>query len=140
MTPTEMKLRTKQFAHRCIRLTSSLPPTYLANHVSGQLIRSSTSTAANYRAACIAQTTKSFVLKISISVEECDESHFWLEFISDENLLPLHRLQPLIQEASELTSILIASRKTAEKKLIVEKTNRRKEIINNQSTIINKDI
>lgn len=137
MTPTEMKLRTKQFAHRCIKMTASLPNTYLANHIAGQLIRSSTSTAANYRAACIAQTTKSFVLKISISVEECDESHFWLEFISDENILPLNRLQPLIKEAAELTSILIASRKTAEKKLTVEKTQKRKELINNQSTIIN---
>ena len=136
MTPTEMKLRTKQFAHRCIKLTAALPTTYLANHIAGQLIRASTSVAANYRAACVAQTTKSFVLKISISLEECDESHFWLEFIADENLIPLIRLQPLIKEAAELTSILIASRKTAESKLKNERT-MRKELINNQSTLIN---
>ena len=117
MTAVEMKSRTKQFAHRCVKLALALPKTYLGNHIAGQLMRASTSTAANYRAACIAQTTKSFVAKISISVEECDESHFWLEFIGDENLMKLPRIQPLMKEAAELTSIFIASRKTAEQKL-----------------------
>ena len=72
----DLKLRTKNFAHRCVKLTEFLPKTYLGNHIKGQLIRSSTSVAANYRATCIAQSKASFIAKISIVVEEVDESAF----------------------------------------------------------------
>jgi four helix bundle protein len=78
------------------------------------LIRSSTSVAANYRACCIAQTKASFISKISIVIEEVDESNFWLEFIIDENLLKRELVESLLKESAELTAIFIASRKTAQ--------------------------
>jgi four helix bundle protein len=109
----QLKIRTKQFAHRCIKLTEHLPNIYLGNHIKGQLIRCSTSVAANYRATCIAQSKPSFIAKISIVVEEVDESAFWLEFIIDEELLPKEKIESLLKEAQELTAIFIASRKTA---------------------------
>ena len=65
----------------------ALPTTKLGRHIQGQLIRCSTSVAANYRATCVAQTKNVFVTKISIVIEEADESTFWFEFIVDENLL-----------------------------------------------------
>lgn len=76
-----LKERTKIFAHDCVKLSISLPNTFLGNHIKGQLIRSSTSVAANYRATCIAQSKKSFISKISIVIEEVDESHFWMNFL-----------------------------------------------------------
>ncbi|MFL1011454.1 four helix bundle protein [Flavisericum labens] len=82
-----LKTRTKVFAHYCIKLTSYFQNSYLANHIKGQLIRCSTSVAANYRATCIAQSKPSFIAKISIVIEEVDESNFWLEFAMDENLI-----------------------------------------------------
>jgi four helix bundle protein len=109
----DLKERTKEFAHRCVKLSVALPKTDLGRHVSRQLIRSSTSVAANYRATCVAQSKLSFIAKISIVVEEVDESNFWLEFIMDENLLEKDRVLPLHKESAELTSIFIASRKTA---------------------------
>ena len=109
----ELKLRTKQFAHRCVKLGVSLPDTYLGNHVRGQLIRCATSVAANYRATCIAQSKASFVSKLSIVLEEVDESAFWLEFIIDEGLLNKSRVEPLLKEAEELTAIFYSSRKTS---------------------------
>ena len=93
----------------------ALPNTPLGNHIGGQLIRSSTSVAANYRAACIAQSKASFISKLSIVIEEADESYFWFEFIIDENLLKNNLVEPLLKEADELTAIFIASRKTARK-------------------------
>ncbi len=69
--------------------------------------------ASNYRAACIAQSKASFISKLSIVIEEADESYFWLEFIIDENLLKNHLVEPLLKEAKELTAIFVASRKTA---------------------------
>ncbi len=113
MNNTDLKNRSKTFAHRCIKLTLALPDTYLAKHIKGQLIRSSTSVAANYRASCLAQSKAGFISKMSIVIEEVDESFFWLEFIVDESLLKRDLVNDLMKEAAELTSIFIASRKTA---------------------------
>ncbi len=115
MKSEELKLRAKTFAHRCVKLSMTLPNTYLGNHIKGQLIRSSTSTASNYRSACIAQSKASFISKLSIALEEADESFFWLEFIIDEKLLKTKLVEPLLHEARELTAIFMSSRKTARK-------------------------
>ena len=109
----QLKIRTKKFAHDCVKLTEFLPNIYLGNHIKGQLIRCSTSVAANYRATCIAQSKPSFITKISIVIEEVDESAFWLEFVIDEKLVEEDKIKRLLQEAKELTAIFISSRKTA---------------------------
>ena len=113
MDKNELILRTKLFAHNCVKLALTLPNDYLGNHIKGQLIRASTSVAANYRASCLSQSKAAFISKISIVIEEADESEFWLEFIIDENLLLIDNAGPLRKEAHELASIFIATRKTA---------------------------
>ena len=113
MKGEDLKKRTKKFAHRCVKLAMSLPNTPLGNHIRGQLIRCSTSVASNYRAACLAQSKAGFISKISIVIEEADESYFWLEFIVDEELIKKDLVDPLFDEAYELTAIFISSRKTA---------------------------
>ena len=115
MEKNELQQRSKEFAHRCVKLCLALPKTILGKHIQGQLIRSSTSVAANYRAACIAQTKAGFISKLSIVIEESDESNFWLEFIIDEGLLTKNKVKPLLQESEELTAIFFSSRKTARK-------------------------
>ena len=114
MNADDIKKRTKAFAHKVIELTASLPRSALGDHISRQLIRCATSVAANYRAATLAQTKASFIAKISIVIEESDETEFWLEFIEDEQLLTADRLSPLCREAHELASIFIKTRKTAQ--------------------------
>lgn len=109
----DLKKRTKEFAHRCIKLSLNLPNTYLGNHIKGQLIRCSTSVAANYRATCLAQSKKSFISKISIVIEEVDESNFWIGFAIDEALISENKCNSLLKESDELTRIFISSRKTA---------------------------
>jgi four helix bundle protein len=94
----------------------ALPDTALGRHIQGQVIRCSTSVAANYRAACLSQSKPSFTAKLSIVLEEADETAFWLEFIVDENLLKENMVNPLLQEAKELTAIFASSRKTASTK------------------------
>lgn len=105
--------RTKQFAHRCVKLSLALPENHLGNHIRKQLIRCVTSVASNYRATCLAQSKAAFVSKLSIVLEEADESIFWMEFLTDEHLLKEHLVSPLLGEARELTAIFIAARKTA---------------------------
>jgi four helix bundle protein len=112
----ELIARTKAFAHRCIKLAMALPKTALGRHIENQLIRCSTSVASNYRASLHAQSKAAFIAKISIVVEESDESEFWLEFIIDEKLLSKGQVALLLSEAHELTSIFIVTRKTAQKR------------------------
>ena len=56
MKERDLIKRSKTFAHRCVKLAVSLPKSKLGSHIEGQLIRCSTSVAANYRAACLGQT------------------------------------------------------------------------------------
>ena len=116
MDSEELKSRSKQFAHRCVKLALALPDKPLGRHIRGQLIRCGTSVASNYRATCLSQSKASFVAKISIVIEECDESCFWMEFIIDENLMKQELVDPLLNEGKELTSIFISSRITARKR------------------------
>jgi len=116
MNRKDLTERTKKFAHRCVKLAMALPDTALGRHIQGQVIRCSTSVAANYRATCLSQSKPSFVAKLSIVLEEADESAFWLEFIIDENLLKENMVNPLLKEAEELTAIFASSRKTASTK------------------------
>ena len=115
MNAEQLKARTKNFAHRCVKLALSLPKTGLGKHLGNQLIRSSTSVAANYRAACVAQSKAAFVAKLSIALEEADESVFWVEFIRDEHLFDDHRLLDLLTKGKEICSILASSRKSSTK-------------------------
>ena len=99
MNKAELKDRTKKFAHRCVRLSAALPQTILGKIICGQLIRASTSVAANYRAACLAQSKKAFISKISIVIEESDETEFWMEFIVEEDILKKDLVEGLLKEA-----------------------------------------
>jgi four helix bundle protein len=116
MTSTELQKRFKDFAYRVIPLCDSLPSKKISRVIEDQLTRSAFSAAANYRAACKAQSTKAFTAKLSIAFEEIDESLFWLEVISDLTLLKQNKLTLILKEADELTRILASSRKTSQKK------------------------
>ena len=118
---SQLKNRTKVFAHNCVKLVTCFPNTILGRHLGSQLIRCATSVAANYRAACLAQTKKGFVSKLSIVIEEIDESNFGLEFAYDENLIrEFDKIKILITESNELTRVFVASRKTATQNLLAE--------------------
>lgn len=117
MATYDLKKRTNDFAHRCINLSETLPKSQIGRHISGQLIRSSTSVAANYRATCLAQSKRTFIAKISIVIEEIDECEFWIRLILDRSIIPQNKLLQLLKEANELTKIFVASRVTARKSL-----------------------
>ena len=86
MTPDELKQRTKKYALRAINLSDSLSQTRAGNIVAGQLIRSATSVGANYRAACRARSDPDFVSKIGVTLEEADESVYWMEIIVESGM------------------------------------------------------
>lgn len=117
MKPEELKKRTKQFALRILKLVAALPKTLAGKTIGGQLARAGTSVGANYRAACRARSKLEFIAKIGIVEEEADESAFWMELIIESELLKLHLVQPLLDEANELAKIMSSSRKSASESL-----------------------
>jgi four helix bundle protein len=113
MTTDELKARTKQFALRVVRLVDALPNTVKGRVIANQIMRSATSIAANYRAACRARSRAEFIAKLGVVEEEADETAFWLELIIDSNIRGKTQIEPSLKEASELVAIMAASRKSA---------------------------
>lgn len=129
MNEQEMIARTKQFALRIMKLVGALPKTIQGRAIGSQLMRSGTSVAANYRAACRARSKPEFIAKLGTVEEEADESVFWLELIIEGQLLSAAQIQPLLLKASELVAITAASKKTASRALA------RSQIANRKSQI-----
>lgn len=103
----KMKARTKQFVVDIVLFCNELPSTKSTYPIVNQLIRSASSTGANYRAACNARSQKEFFSKICIVVEEADESLYWLEIIEATELShEKEKLKALYQEATEIAKIM----------------------------------
>ena len=121
MTERELLERTKQFALRIFKLVGALPQTIQGKAIAAQLIRSGTSVAANYRAACRASSKPEFIAKLGVVEEEADESAFWLELIIETNLLNQRKVTPLLAEAGEIVAMMASSKKTAAKSQIANR-------------------
>jgi four helix bundle protein len=126
-----LKERTKQFALRIIRVIRPLPPSQETKIIGHQLLRSGMSVAANYRAVCRARSRAEFLAKLSIVIEETDESAFWLELLVDAGVVSEPKLKDLRSEANQLVAIFNASRTTAKKGV-------QSAVNNQQSTIANR--
>jgi four helix bundle protein len=122
MTEDDLKKRTKQFALRIIKLVAALPKTLAGRTIGGQLVRSGTSVAANYRAACRARSKAEFISRLGVVEEEADESALWLELIMESQLMKKPLVEPLWVEADELVAIMTSSRKSAARSLLATKS------------------
>ena len=112
-----LKKRTKKLAVDIIMFCDSLKKCKASSVVTYQLVKSATSTGANYRAACRARSKSEFFSKICIVVEEADESEYWLEIINDANLSnDREELIRLIKEANEITKIMSKAKDSSYRK------------------------
>ena len=109
----QLQDRTKQFAIRVIHASTRIPKSEAGRVLMRQFLRSGTSLAANYRAACRSRSAADFISKISIATEETDETLFWLELLVESKLVKLQTVQPLMIECEELLKILSKSLATA---------------------------
>ena len=104
--------RTKQLLVEIIRWYGHLKPKPdEIRIIRKQLIRSVTSTAANFRAACRARSQAERYAKLCIVVEESDETVFWLELVQDCDLAKGEKLAKFHQEAMEILKVMAASRR-----------------------------
>jgi four helix bundle protein len=104
------KARTKKFAIEIIKLFRRLPKTEESRIIGRQLLKSATSVAANYRAVCRARSDNEFFSKLSIVVEEADETLFWMEVLCESEIYKVE--SNLMNEAQEILAIVSSSRKT----------------------------
>ncbi len=109
----ELKLRSKKFSLAVIKMFQKLPKTDEARVLGKQVLRSGTSVAANYRAACRGRSKAEFVAKIGTVVEESDETVLWLELLIESDIAAGENMRPLLNEANELLAIFAASYHTA---------------------------
>lgn len=118
MTKEDLQKRTKKFAIDIALLIDKLNMGIAVSVYSRQLIRSSSSVGANYRAACRAKSDADFINKLKIVEEEADESLYFLELLSEIDKKNNSLFQPYIKEANELLSIFVASIKTIKNKTL----------------------
>ena len=117
MTKEELKKRTKLFAINTFKFVDTLPKSKSVDVVTYQILKSSSSVAANYRAVCRGKSGADFLNKLKIVDEEADETLFWLQFINDLELTcNKNHLNGLIKEADELVAIFSSSIRTIKSK------------------------
>ena len=112
-----MNKRTMKMALEVIKLPKFFPLSQESKVITYQIIKSATSTAANYRAAGRGKSAKDFIAKLGIAEEEVDETIFWLDMITEANLASSEVTGPIKKEASEILAIIVSSIKTAKKNL-----------------------
>jgi four helix bundle protein len=110
----DLKERTRSFAVRVFRFVDrALPKSKASDVITYQLLKSSSSLAANYRATSRAKSRPDYLSKTQTVLEEADESNFWLNFIKDIQLVKEEaELDYLIKESDELTAIFNTSVKS----------------------------
>ena len=111
----QFRNRTKRLALDVIRFSQTLPKTEEASIMKRQLLRSATSVASNYRAACRSRSSAEFFSKLSIVTEEADETLFWLELLEESNTTTKIKVEPLQKEATEILSVMAKARKNTQK-------------------------
>ncbi|MBC7368720.1 MAG: four helix bundle protein [Undibacterium sp.] len=113
MTDTELKQRTETFTLRIMKLADALPKTKSGHAIGAQIVHGGASVGANHRASCRARSKAEFIAKIGVVEEAADECGFWLELIAEGGLRPAPKVSAFLQEASELTATMAASRISA---------------------------
>jgi four helix bundle protein len=110
--PIDLKVRTRDFALRSIRLSASLPKSMEAQVIGKQFLRSGTSVGANYREALRARSRSEYATKLNISLMELEETLYWLELL-EESVLKSAEVANLRSESGELCAILVTLIKRA---------------------------
>lgn len=120
MKQNDLKERTLTFSARIMDFVESLPESTSVKIISDQILRSSSSVGANYRAAGRSKSLKDFINKLKIVEEEADETLYWFELLERRKVESQDELKPMIKEANELVSIFVASINTAKSNLALQ--------------------
>jgi four helix bundle protein len=112
-----LRIRTKKYALRIIKLFTALPRSTEAQVMGKQLLRSGTSVAANLREASRARSDAEFIAKLGVDEQELDESMLWLELLEESGIMSHTQISQLHGETDELLAIIVTSIKTTKTKM-----------------------
>jgi four helix bundle protein len=104
----DLKDRTREFALRVIRLSSSLPSNRSTDAIARQLLRAGTSPGAHFREAIRARSKAEYTAKMNGGLMELEETLCWLEIVEGAKLVEAKKLEPLITETNELIAIFVS--------------------------------
>jgi four helix bundle protein len=107
MRDEDLKIRTRSFALRNIRLFAQLPNKTEAQVIGKQVLRSGTSVGAHYRESCRARSDANFISKLEGGWQELEETLYWRELLSEAEIVSKERLKSLQVEADELIAIFV---------------------------------
>jgi four helix bundle protein len=111
----DLEERLIEFAVRIIDTAEALPKTMASKNLGSQIVRSGTSPALNYAEAQSAESKADFVHKMKICLKELRETFVCLKIIKRKGYFKETRLEPLLNENTELISIFVKSILTAKK-------------------------
>jgi four helix bundle protein len=108
MANSDLKIRTKDYALSVIRLFAALPKRTETQILGRQLLRAGTSVGAQYREATRAKSNADFISKIEGSLQELEETEYWLELLGESGFFPEDGLAVVRKETGELKGIFIS--------------------------------
>ncbi|MBL1212372.1 MAG: four helix bundle protein [Ignavibacteriae bacterium] len=118
MNKYELEERLIEFSVLIIEIVNEMPNTKAGNHLSGQLVRSGTSSALNYGEAQSGESRKDFIHKIKVMLKELRETFVCLKIIDRTKLYKtVEKIKSALKENDELISIFVKSAETAQKNL-----------------------
>jgi four helix bundle protein len=118
----DLSERLLDFADRVVSMVEALPDTRVGRRIADQLLRSGTSPLGNYEEACAAESRRDFIHKLRICLKEIRESRAWLRLVAKRSLIPIARLEPLVDESDQLARIIGQSIFTARSNQQIKKT------------------
>jgi len=116
----DLKIRTKSFALRIVKMYAQLPKTTEAQVMGKQVLRSGTSVGANYREAYRSRSNAEFVAKIGDCLKELDETEYWLELLVESEIVTSAKMADLLDETNQLIAILTTIAKNTKQKIKAE--------------------
>ena len=104
----DLKDRTRKYALRIIKLYLSLDKSTVSKVIGKQILRSGTSVGAQFREGCRAKSDADLISKLQGSIQELEESIYWMELLVEAEIIKKEKLEPLMQESEELIAIFIS--------------------------------
>jgi len=111
----QIRDRLRVFTLEILELSEMFPKTERGRIVNNQLTRSGSSMYSNYRAALRGRSKAEFFSKLSVAVEESDETEMWLDLTTTSGLVTNSLAQLMHAESIELLKILASMRKRTSK-------------------------
>jgi four helix bundle protein len=116
----DLKIRTKSFSLRIVKMYAQLPKTTEAQVMGKQVLRSGTSVGANYREAYRSRSDAEFVAKIGDCLKELDETEYWLELLVESEIVTSAKMADLLDETNQLIAILTTITKNTKQRIKAE--------------------